>query len=295
MASLFLSYSSTDMELARKIEQELVHQGNEVWRDQERLYAGDRWPKTLGEAIAASDALVLLWSAAAAQSDFVELEWTTALALKKTILPCPLDQTPLPDSLAGYQRLDVSSIPQEAAKNGSPPASDPANTKRFLDQLSALRAMDPAQVLSKIRNVHGSVYQAGGDIYVGQSQQKSLLDKWQAWVAIVVAVAGLAFTLWRDYRPKPAKPLPAVEDQTFAGSIYGGSEPLPGVKVSLILEGKVVGSTATDRIGHYVFYIKASPDAPVTLIAQKSGFETQKRYAQLPDTNFNFSLMRVSK
>jgi hypothetical protein len=42
----------------------------------------------IGEAIAAHDHVMLLWSKTAAQSHFVEFEWNTAVALRKTILPC---------------------------------------------------------------------------------------------------------------------------------------------------------------------------------------------------------------
>jgi hypothetical protein len=227
------------------------------------------------------------------------LEWTTALALKKRILLCPLDKTPLPASLAAYQTWDVSTISQNAAKRAIPMASDPANTRRVIDQLSAVRSSDPAHVLNEFRHVRGSVYQAAGNIYIaGQPQAKGFLDKWQASVAIVagfLTAMSIAIALWQNYAPKPAKHLAALAEQTFAGSIYNDSEPLPGVIVSLLLEENVVGSTTTDPIGHYVFHVKAGPDASVTLIAQKSGFETQKRYAQLPNTNFNFSLTRVSK
>src|SRR4051794_22081527 len=100
MSAVFLSYSQKDAEQASLVERELSSRGLMVWRDQEQLRAGERWPKALGEAIAAADSLVLLWSREAASSAFVELEWTTALALKKLILPYSIDQTPLPPSLA---------------------------------------------------------------------------------------------------------------------------------------------------------------------------------------------------
>jgi hypothetical protein len=79
--SVFLSYAQKDSESAESLEQGLRVRFVLAWRDKTSLHAGEKWPKALGEAIQRSRALVLLWSAAASHSDFVELEWNIALAL----------------------------------------------------------------------------------------------------------------------------------------------------------------------------------------------------------------------
>jgi hypothetical protein len=56
------------------------------------LRAGGRWPRKLGDAIAACPIFILIWSAHAGASDFVELEWTIAIALKRTI--CSRSENP---------------------------------------------------------------------------------------------------------------------------------------------------------------------------------------------------------
>lgn len=53
-------------------------------------------------------------------SNFVELEWTTALALRNPILPCRLDGTPLPASLSALQAVDARQALQTL--NIGPPA-----------------------------------------------------------------------------------------------------------------------------------------------------------------------------
>jgi len=83
----FLSYSREDLRQAEQIAGHIAATGITVWCDQEQLHVGQTWPKALGEAIAASDALLLLWSSRAAGSAFVELEWCTALALKNCECP----------------------------------------------------------------------------------------------------------------------------------------------------------------------------------------------------------------
>ena len=42
--------------------QDLRAHGITVWRDQDSLYGGQNWPKAIGEAIAAHDVLLLVWS-----------------------------------------------------------------------------------------------------------------------------------------------------------------------------------------------------------------------------------------
>lgn len=67
------------------------------------LRAGDRWPRKLGDAVTACGMFVLIWSAHAAGSDFVELEWTIAVAAKRQICIVAVDGQALPATLTPYQ------------------------------------------------------------------------------------------------------------------------------------------------------------------------------------------------
>ena len=88
MPTVFLSYSREDLPLIEQLEAQLKsHPKISIWRDQEKIYGGQKWLKVLGEAIADRDVFLLAWSKNAAASHFVELEWNTAIALKKTIVP----------------------------------------------------------------------------------------------------------------------------------------------------------------------------------------------------------------
>jgi tetratricopeptide (TPR) repeat protein/tRNA A-37 threonylcarbamoyl transferase component Bud32 len=114
--AVFISYSREDLDPAVRLEQALKEQGLKPWRDQESLYAGQQWPKALGDAISSNDFLLLLWSQHSAESHFVEFEWTTAIALRKTIIPCLLDDTPLVPALISFNGIPMqdvdSSIPR---------------------------------------------------------------------------------------------------------------------------------------------------------------------------------------
>ncbi|MCH7755390.1 toll/interleukin-1 receptor domain-containing protein [candidate division KSB1 bacterium] len=89
--AVFMSYARQDLGLAKKFERALAERGFSVWRDQESIYAGENWPKAIGEAISSQNYVLLFWSRNAGKSHFVEFEWTTAIALRKSILPCLLE------------------------------------------------------------------------------------------------------------------------------------------------------------------------------------------------------------
>ena len=116
MPSVFLSYSREDLPLIEQLEAQLKkHSEISIWRDQEKIYGGQKWPKVLGEAIADQDVVLLAWSKHAAAFHFVEFEWCTALAQKKTIIPCLLDSTAMPLSLAATQGIFQTSLSSSMA------------------------------------------------------------------------------------------------------------------------------------------------------------------------------------
>ena len=112
MFSVFISYSHEDAAQAKEISRALESSEIQAWIDHANLRAGEKWPKALGEAIAKADELLLVWSKAAANSEFVELEWNIALALKTKIIPYVLDDTQLPAALRPLQALS-GNIPRQ--------------------------------------------------------------------------------------------------------------------------------------------------------------------------------------
>ena len=60
MPTVFLSYSRADLLLIEQLEAQLTsHPEIAIWRDQEKIYGGQKWPKILGEAIADQDVFLL--------------------------------------------------------------------------------------------------------------------------------------------------------------------------------------------------------------------------------------------
>jgi hypothetical protein len=302
MPTVFLSYSRADLPLIEQLEARLkTHPQISIWRDQDRIYGGQKWSKVLGEAIADQDVFLLAWSKHSAASHFVEFEWCTAIALKKTILPCLIDETPLAPSLKtfhGYRLDDVAGLIKSLR---DAPLGDVQRREPVIRKLSEISATQETAVLATAKTVfaqqqwtvQGNVYQAGGDIHihtepstpVAQEKAKPFVEKWQAWVALIVGLltAGtLAIELLKkvsltpdtsDTIPTtgpvdPEKPTP----QLLIGAIRSeANDPLAGVEVSL---PRFNLTTTTDPFGQFRFEITASNQETVALLAQKAGYQT---------------------
>lgn len=81
---LFISYSSKDAAWAQKLHHDLVAEGvldkDEIFLDQARLQAGDKWETALLTALLNSRHLVVLWSPYAKESDWVREEHSRFVA-----------------------------------------------------------------------------------------------------------------------------------------------------------------------------------------------------------------------
>ena len=96
MAHVFISYARPDERLACRVADELRATGFEVWRDDE-LPAHRAYADVIEERIAGAAAVVVLWSAEAAKSQWVRAEADSART-RATLVQATLDGTipPLP-------------------------------------------------------------------------------------------------------------------------------------------------------------------------------------------------------
>jgi uncharacterized protein YjbI with pentapeptide repeats len=97
-ASCFISYSSSDEEFARRLQRDLVNEGARCWFAPERMQIGDNILARIRESIREHAKLVVILSAAALRSDWVQTEVGSALAEEKArdrhiVLPIRLDDT----------------------------------------------------------------------------------------------------------------------------------------------------------------------------------------------------------
>ena len=308
MPQVFLSYARDDLAPVERLQAVLEAAGIGVWRDQQSLYAGQAWPKALGEAIAASDAVVLCWSEASAASHFVEAEWTTALALKRPLVPWLLDAAALPAALRALNAI-TSAAPAEAGAAVQRALAGPAEApsaeaqRAVLGRLEALPEATPEQVAEAARavfrqegwQVQGSVYQiTGGTVQIGEAEAPAARRRT---TRLAVAVGGLGVLaaillgvfLWEPLqqmlREQP-RPLP------LAGQVLDeASEPLAGVVVSFRL-GEVAYADTTDAAGRFAFEVLAADTVQVRLTAQKDGYQTHRGDPYLATTNYSFLLRR---
>ena len=155
MPSVFLSYSQNDLSLIKELEAQLAqHPEISIWRDQEKISGGQKWPQVLGEAIANQDVILLAWSKSSAASHFVEFEWTTAIALKKTIVPCLLDRTSLPPSLTATHGILVGDLPRiVAALTAAVLPQDAGRRAEVFNKLDQIMATKPEEVLEATRRL----------------------------------------------------------------------------------------------------------------------------------------------
>lgn len=313
MPNVFLSYSREDLPLIKELEADLhKRSGISIWRDQEKLYGGQKWPRILGEAIGDQDFFLLAWSKSSAASHFVEFEWCTALALKKPVIPCLLDSTKLPPSLAATHAIPVENIQEIlAALTGSIPARDTTRRAEVINKLDQIPDTKPEDVLVHVKTtfeqkhwvVHGNVIQ-GEHVAVtitgGSKEHKGLLDKWQTWAGLVVTlltvvslIADLPGKLNAVFQDKPAIKSEADEEsqkleQLLEGSIRDeAGQPVEGVKVSLPKFNQIV---TTDPLGQFRFRVTDLKQETVGLLAQKDGFEPYENDFTLGNTEISFTL-----
>src|SRR5689334_17641105 len=88
---VFISYSRHDTEIARTIAEHLEHRGHNAFIDYLGIRGGDEFVQVLGQAIDASDAVLVLLSTPAIDSQWVRWEIGWALRRHKLMVPVLLE------------------------------------------------------------------------------------------------------------------------------------------------------------------------------------------------------------
>jgi TIR domain len=106
----FISHASRNRSVASRLERALEGKGLRVWLDDSEIRLGVLLGKELQDSIRASRVVLLLWSGHAASSRWVTSEWLTAYHMNRFIVPCVLDDTPLPQCLQNSVFLRVRRV-----------------------------------------------------------------------------------------------------------------------------------------------------------------------------------------
>jgi len=319
---IFISYASEQEAFAQQVEKELTANDITVWRDKTNLHAGQRWPKALGDAIAASDAMVLLWSTQANQSDFVELEWNIAMALQKPIIPCPLDDASLPPTLKPSDSITGENIQQAAeqiltALKGLPPSAPIKQQDKLLKTLDTIPAAEPQQVLNHLNtiinqpnwSVGGNVYQAQGDIHITKESPKTAktwVERAGAWVALVAGLLGIVVVVavdlpeklgWKQNNTKTEKSQNiTIQKYPFEGQVIDlQGQGLADVNIVLTVPGQKPQTFTTKKPGVFTFDVLTEAGKGATLQAQKPGFKPKRRNVTIPDQRYVLKMEPISE
>lgn len=113
---IFISYSSHDAKIAFKIVEYLEENGIKCWIAPRNIESGLDYTDVINNAIEECSALVLVFSTASIQSQFVKKEITTAVSFNKTILPFKISKVELKGGflflLNNVQWIDATSHPE---------------------------------------------------------------------------------------------------------------------------------------------------------------------------------------
>jgi hypothetical protein len=105
---IFISYSSKDKPIVEAVVKQLKQDGFALWMDEQNIAPTANIPLKISEGLSWSTLTLLFWSQSAAQSQFVQLEWSATLILRKQLLILRLDETALPVILAPFKYIQTA-------------------------------------------------------------------------------------------------------------------------------------------------------------------------------------------
>ncbi len=201
MADIVLSYAREDHRQAESLARVLEQAGWSVWWDREIL-PGTSFERVIEAELSAARCVVVLWSAAARQSNWVRDEATLALG-RNVLVSVLLDGSELP---LGFRQQQVASL---ADWSGS--TSDPAFTLL-------------TQGIAKV--VAGGGRPVGPPVPVSVRSTASRTTSMRPMVAVLApaVLAGVGAAMWaggfRPLRgdPAPAQGVSAPHDRTIAAA-----------------------------------------------------------------------------
>ncbi len=100
--TVFISYSSKDMETVNKIAEELEKMGILFWKAPEMIPAGSSYAREIPRAIRECGLFLLILSKDSQESIWVEKEIDSAICQRKIILPIQIDDAELNDTFRFY-------------------------------------------------------------------------------------------------------------------------------------------------------------------------------------------------
>src|SRR5688572_6998213 len=106
MTTIFVSYSRKNSDATHRIANNLRDEGYTVWTDVSGIIGGTVWHTEIEKAIINCDAVVIMLSFAAKNSEWVQKEMLFALENKKPIIPILLEKVTISLALINIQPIN---------------------------------------------------------------------------------------------------------------------------------------------------------------------------------------------
>lgn len=116
MATVFISYSRSNADFARRLADDLKRLDIDYWLDVDRIQAGQDWDDAVWQGLQSCELLLLVLSPSSMSSKEVSNEWKYHLSQSKPIIPVLVDpSTNIHYRLASLQYIDFHNNAYEAA------------------------------------------------------------------------------------------------------------------------------------------------------------------------------------
>ncbi len=117
---IFISYARADESIALQIADDLIGKRFDIWLDQIRIKPGQRWDRTIQNALMSSEIMLLILTMGSSNSDNVADEYHYFLQNQKPIIPIlagDFEMENMPYRLSRFQYIDFREGYKVALKN----------------------------------------------------------------------------------------------------------------------------------------------------------------------------------
>ena len=227
MADVFLSYAREDRDTAERLARALEARGWSVWWDR-HVPAGKRFDKVIAESLTAARCVVVLWSKAANDSEWVGEEAEEARE-RGLLIPALIEAIEPP---LGFRRIQAADL---VGWDGDP---EHPGLQRLLADIAGLLGATPASPPT-------AVVTPGEPAATKVSRRRMLFGLGAAVILGVAAVLGWRLAGRPASTPISTPPAGAWIDGRWRGSIAYGWAPA----VREVFDFRVVGGTLTGSAG----------------------------------------------
>lgn len=219
---IFISHSRHDAVFARSLVDALVDAGLVPWIDVESIPDGSTWPREIEKAVEACAAMVVIMSAAARASEWVERETLKALDLHKPVFIALIDDTRMPLHLLNRQYTDFRTQPEaalarliaalrNALRETTPPAPPPPPHPNEHNFFRYLEALTEGPLVARIaRRLYVWATEHADGVTFSGSQRPAFTAH------LYLGAGGVALFSVRTYAKEPAVEVPLKSYAGFA-------------------------------------------------------------------------------